>query len=62
VLLNFQGFQAELNTEGDFLLCSQAPEVFDDPIIVQAMKALHARPLHSHLVKEWLKTVPELYE
>jgi hypothetical protein len=59
-LLNFQGFQAELNTEEDFLSCSQreketlsnfyrmflqlkaqAPDVSDDQVIAQAIKALH---------------------
>jgi hypothetical protein len=80
-LLNFQGFQAELDTEEDFLsytqreketlpnfyqrflqLMSQAPEVFDDQVIAQAIKALQAGPMHSHLVREWPKTVLELYE
>jgi hypothetical protein len=30
--------------------------------ITQAIKALHAGPMHSHLVREWPKIVPELYE
>jgi hypothetical protein len=41
---------------------SQAPEVSDDQVITQAIKALRAGPLHSHLVRERPKTVPELYE
>jgi hypothetical protein len=80
-LLNFQGFQVELNTEEDFLSCAQqeketlpnfyrrflqlktqALEVSDDQIIAHAIKALWMRPLHSHLVKEWPKIVPELYK
>jgi hypothetical protein len=80
-LLNFQRFQAELNTKEDFLSCTQhekemlpnfyrrflqlkvqAPEVIDDQVITQAIKALHARPLHNHLVREQPNTVPELYE
>jgi hypothetical protein len=36
--------------------------VSDDQVIAQAMKALRAGPLHSHLVRERPKTVPELYE
>jgi hypothetical protein len=70
-LLNFQGFQAELSIEEDFLLCAQreketlpnfyrrflqlkaqAPEVFDDQVIEQAIKALRTGPLHSHQVRE----------
>jgi hypothetical protein len=81
ILLNFQGFQAELDTKEDFLFCvqkqreplpdfyrrflqlkAQAPEVSDKQVIVQAIKALRAGPLHSHLVREWPKTVPELYD
>jgi hypothetical protein len=80
-LLNFQGFQAELDTEEDFLSCAQreketlhnfyrrflqlkaqAPEASDDQVIAQAIKALRVGPLHSHLVRERHKTVPELYE
>jgi hypothetical protein len=41
---------------------AQAPEVSDDQVIAQAIKALCAGPLHSHLVKEHPKTVSELYE
>jgi hypothetical protein len=43
-------------------LKAQAPDVSDDQIIAQAIKALHAGSLHSHLVREWPKTVPKLYE
>jgi hypothetical protein len=62
-LLNFQGFQAELDTEEDFLSYAQgeketlpyfyrrflqpkaqAPEVSDDQVITQAIKALHVGP------------------
>jgi hypothetical protein len=62
-LLNFQGFQAELDTEEDFLSCAQreketlpnfyrrflqlkaqAPEVSDDQVIAQAIKALRVGP------------------
>jgi hypothetical protein len=81
ILLNFQGFQAELDTEEDFLSCAQrekepltyfywrflqlkaqAPKVSDEQVIAQAIKALRAGPLHSHLVREQLKTVMELYD
>jgi hypothetical protein len=41
---------------------AQAPEVSDDQVIAQAIKALRAGPLHSHLVREWPKIVLELYE
>jgi hypothetical protein len=41
---------------------AQAPEVLDDQVIAQAIKALRAGPLHSPLVRERSKTVPELYE
>jgi hypothetical protein len=80
-MLNFEGFQAELSTEEDFLLClqyqketlpnfycrvlqmkAQPSKVSDDQVIAQAIKALRARPLHSHLVCEKLKTIAELYE
>jgi hypothetical protein len=80
-LLNFQGFQAELDTKEDFLSCAQwekeilpnfyqrflqlnaqSPEVSDDQVIAQAINALWAGPLHSHLIKERPKIVPELYE
>jgi hypothetical protein len=40
---------------------AQTPEVSDDHVTAQAIKALHVGPLHSHLVREWPKTVPELY-
>jgi hypothetical protein len=40
----------------------QAPEVSDDKVIAQAIKALRVGPLHSHLVREQPKTVLELYE
>jgi hypothetical protein len=40
----------------------QASEVSDDQVIVQAIKALRMGPLHSHLVREWPKIMPELYE
>jgi hypothetical protein len=43
-------------------LKAQAPEVSDDQVIAQAINALWAGPLHSHLVKERPKIVPELYE
>jgi hypothetical protein len=80
-LLNFQGFQVELNSEEDFLSCfqrekellpnfyrrflqmkAQALEVSDNQVIAQAIKALRAGPLHSHLVREQPKIVLELYE
>jgi hypothetical protein len=41
---------------------AQTLEVSDDQVITQAIKALRAGPLHSHLVIEWPKTVSELYE
>jgi hypothetical protein len=41
---------------------AQAPEVSNQQVIAQAIKALRAGPLHSHLVREQPKTVPELYE
>jgi hypothetical protein len=43
-------------------LKAQALEVSDDQVIAQAIKALRARPLHNHLVRERPKTKPELYE
>jgi hypothetical protein len=43
-------------------LKAQAPEVTDDQVITQAIKALRVKPMHNHLLREWLKTVPELYE
>jgi hypothetical protein len=36
--------------------------VSDEQVIAQAIKALRAGPLHSHLVREQPKTVPELYD
>jgi hypothetical protein len=43
-------------------LKAQAPKAFDDQVITQAIKALCTGLLHSHLVREWPKTVVELYE
>jgi hypothetical protein len=43
-------------------LKAQAPEVSDDQIIAQAIKAMCVEPLHSHLVREWPKIVSKLYE
>jgi hypothetical protein len=43
-------------------LKAQAPEVSDDQVIAQAIKALRAGPLHSHLVREQPKTALELHE
>jgi hypothetical protein len=43
-------------------LKEQALEVSDDQVITQARKVLHAGPLHSPLVREWLKTITGLYE
>jgi hypothetical protein len=40
---------------------SSSPKVFDDQVIVQAIKALRAGPLHNHLVRERPKIVLELY-
>jgi hypothetical protein len=53
-LLNF--FQRFLQLKG------QAAEVSDDKVIAQAIKALSAGPLHSHMVRERPKIVAELYE
>jgi hypothetical protein len=36
--------------------------VFDEQVIAQAIKALRVGPLHSHLVTERPKTMPELYD
>jgi hypothetical protein len=36
--------------------------VFDEQVIAQAIKALRARPLHRHLVRERPKTVSKLYD
>jgi hypothetical protein len=41
---------------------AQALEVSDDQVIALAIKALCARPLHGHLVRERPKTVLEMYE
>jgi hypothetical protein len=41
---------------------AQALEVSDDQVITQAIKALRAGPLHSHLVRQQPKAVAELYE
>jgi hypothetical protein len=43
-------------------LKAQAPEVSNDQVIAQAIKALCAGPLHSHLVRERPKIVSKLYE
>jgi hypothetical protein len=43
-------------------LKAQSPEVSDDQVIVQSIKTLRVGPLHSHLVRERPKTMPELYE
>jgi hypothetical protein len=43
-------------------LKAQAPEVSNEQVIAQAIKALRVRPLHSHLVRECPKIVPELYD
>jgi hypothetical protein len=43
-------------------LKAQDPEVSDDQVIAQVTKAFRAGPLHSYLVREQPKTVPELYE
>jgi hypothetical protein len=43
-------------------LKAQASDVSDEQVIAQAIKALRAGPLHSPLVRERPKTVPELYD
>jgi hypothetical protein len=43
-------------------LKAKTSEVSDDQVITQAIKALRVGPLHSHLVREWPKIVPELYD
>jgi hypothetical protein len=43
-------------------LKAQAPEVSDLQAITQAIKALHAGQLHSHLVREHQRTLEELYD
>jgi hypothetical protein len=40
----------------------QALEVSNVQVITQTIKALCAEPLHSHLLREQLKTVAKLYE
>jgi hypothetical protein len=40
----------------------QALEVSDEQVIAQAIKALRAGPLHSHLAREQPKIVSELYD
>jgi hypothetical protein len=41
---------------------AQDPEVSNNTVIAQAIKALHVVPLHSHLVRAQPKIVSELYE
>jgi hypothetical protein len=43
-------------------LKARALEVSDDQVITQAINALRTEPLHSHLVRERPKTMPDLYE
>jgi hypothetical protein len=43
-------------------LKAQAPEGSNEQVIAQAIKALRAGPLHSHMVRERPKTVSELYD
>jgi len=43
-------------------LKAQAPEVPNDQVISQAIKALRAGQLHSHLTRERPRTIQELYE
>jgi hypothetical protein len=59
--------QYERETLPDFFrrflrLKVQAPEVSDKQAIMQAIKALHAGQLHSHLVRLRPRTLEELYE
>jgi hypothetical protein len=59
--------QYERETLSDFFwrflhLKAQAPEDSDEQVITQAIKALHADHLHSHLVREHPKTLEELYD
>jgi hypothetical protein len=59
--------QFERETLSDFFrmfLClkAQAPKVSDEQDITQAIKALRAGQLHSHLVRERPKTLEELYD
>jgi hypothetical protein len=43
-------------------LKAQAPEVSDDQVITQAIKALRTGSLHSHLLRDQPKTALKLYE
>jgi hypothetical protein len=43
-------------------LKGQAPEVSNDQVIAQAIKALRVGPVHSHLVRERTKTMLDFYE
>jgi hypothetical protein len=43
-------------------LKAQAPEVLDEQVIMQAIKALRASQLHSHLVRVRTKTLEEWYD
>jgi hypothetical protein len=43
-------------------LKAQTPEVSDEQVIAQVIKALRVGPLHSHLVRERPNTVSELYD
>jgi hypothetical protein len=43
-------------------LKAQALKVSNEQVIAEAIKALRAVPLQSHLVKEWTKIVLELYD
>jgi hypothetical protein len=43
-------------------LKAQASEVSDDQVITQAIKALRAGSLHSHLLRDRPKTASKLYE
>jgi hypothetical protein len=59
--------QYERKTQSNFFhrflqLKAQAPKVSDEQGITQAIKALRAGQLHSHLVREHQKTLEELYE
>jgi hypothetical protein len=63
--LSYQQYERE--TLSDFFhrflqLKAQAPEVLDEQAIMQAIKAMRASQLHSHLVRERPKTLDELYE
>jgi hypothetical protein len=43
-------------------LKAHAPEVSDEQVIAQAIKALRAGTLHNHMVREQPKIVPKLYD